>query len=79
MFSKSLNKYASKWVVFSIDILLVCISFIIAHVIRFDIRFDFNISVILPQLVLVILVAAFSFLLVGSYKGVIRHTGTRCV
>ena len=79
MFSKSLNKYASKWVVFSIDILLVCISFIIAHVIRFDIRFDFNISVILPQLVLVILVAAFSFLLVGSYKGVIRHTGTRDV
>ena len=79
MFSKSLNKYASKWVVFSIDILLVCLSFIIAHVIRFDIRFDFNISVILPQLVLVILVAAFSFLLVGSYKGVIRHTGTRDV
>ena len=79
MFSKSLNKYASKWVVLSIDILLVCISFIIAHVIRFDIRFDFNISVILPQLVLVILVAAFSFLLVGSYKGVIRHTGTRDV
>ena len=79
MFSKSLNKYASKWVVFSIDILLVCISFIIAHVIRFDIRFDFNISVILPQLVLVILAACFSFLLVGSYKGVIRHTGTRDV
>ena len=47
--------------------------------IRFDILFDFDQSVIMPQLVLIILAAALSFLLIGSYKGVIRHTGTRDV
>jgi len=79
VFLKSLNNYASKWVVFGIDILLVCISFIVAYAIRFDIRFNFETSVLLPQLVVVGLIAAISFLLIGSYKGVIRHTGTRDV
>ena len=79
MFLKLLNNYASKWVVFIIDICLVCIAFLLTYVIRFDIRFDFDQSVIMPQLVLIILAAALSFLLIGSYKGVIRHTGTRDV
>ena len=79
MFLKLLNNYASKWVVFIIDICLVCISFLLTYVIRFDIRFDFDASTILPQLVLIILAAAIAFLLIGSYKGVIRHTGTRDV
>ena len=79
MFLKLLNNYASKWVVFIIDICLVCIAFLLTYVIRFDIRFDFDQSVIMPQLVLIILSAALSFLLIGSYKGVIRHTGTRDV
>ena len=79
IFLKSLHKYASKWVVFGIDILLICISFILAYAIRFDIRFNFESSVLLPQLVVVVVVAAISFLLIGSYKGVIRHTGTRDV
>jgi len=79
MFLKLLNNYASKWVVFIIDICLVCIAFLLTYVIRFDIRFDFDASVIMPQLVLIILAAALSFLLIGSYKGVIRHTGTRDV
>ncbi|GAB7257494.1 polysaccharide biosynthesis protein [Polaribacter sp. OB-PA-B3] len=78
-FLKALNKYASKWVVFAIDILLVCLSFILAYSIRLDISFNFDFNTIIPQLTVIFLVAAISFLIIGSYKGVIRHTGTKDV
>ena len=78
-FLKALNKYASKWVVFAIDILLVCLSFILAYSIRLDISFNFDFNSIIPQLTVIFLVAAISFLIIGSYKGVIRHTGTKDV
>ena len=78
-FLKALNKYASKWVVFAIDILLVCLSFILAYSIRLDISFNFDFNTIIPQLTVIFLVAVISFLIIGSYKGVIRHTGTKDV
>ncbi|WP_036822765.1 nucleoside-diphosphate sugar epimerase/dehydratase [Polaribacter sp. Hel1_85] len=78
-FLKALNKYASKWVVFVIDVLLVCFSFIIAYSIRFDVSFNFDTSTLISQLVVVMIIAALSFLIIGSYKGIIRHTGTRDV
>jgi FlaA1/EpsC-like NDP-sugar epimerase len=76
-FLKALNKYASKWVVFVFDILLICFSFILAYSIRFDVSFNFDTSTLISQLVLVVVIAAISFLIIGSYKGIIRHTGTR--
>ncbi|WP_299057922.1 SDR family NAD(P)-dependent oxidoreductase [uncultured Polaribacter sp.] len=76
-FLKTLNKYASKWVVLLIDIILVCLSFVIAYIIRFNISFNFEIYNLINQLPVVAIVALFSFLLVGSYKGVIRHTGPK--
>lgn len=76
-FLRTLNKYASKWVVFVIDILLVCFSFILAYTIRFDISFSFDSSTLSLQLILVSIIAAISFLITSSYKGVIRHTGTK--
>ena len=78
-FLKALNKYASKWVVFVFDILLICFSFILAYSIRFDVSFNFDTSTLISQLVLVVVIAAISFLIIGSYKGIIRHTGTRDV
>lgn len=78
-FLKALNKYASKWVVFVIDILLICFSFIVAYSIRFDISFNFDTSILITQLVVVVVIAAISFLIIGSYKGIIRHTGTKDV
>ena len=78
-FLKALNKYASKWVVFAIDILLICLSFILAYSIRLDISFNFDINKIIPQLTIVVIISALSFLIIGSYKGVIRHTGTKDV
>ena len=74
-----LNKYASKWVVLCFDVLLVCVAFILAYLIRFNFSFNFDTTNLKVQIVLVIGASIVSFLLVGSYKGIIRHTGTRDV
>ena len=77
LFLKTLNKYASRWLVLLIDILLVCFAFIVAYAIRFNPSFNFYMSSIKEQLLLIICTSLVSFLLVGSYKGIIRHTGTK--
>lgn len=74
---KWMRTYASKWVVLGIDLLLVCVSYLFAHVTRFSVNYRFDSSTFLTEILVVLGVALFSFLLVGSYKGVIRHTGIR--
>ena len=74
-----LNRNASKWVVLVIDIILVYISFIFAYFIRFNTTLDFNIDVLIYQSPTILVVALSSFFVVGSYKGIIRHTGNRDV
>ncbi|MCL4125780.1 UNVERIFIED_CONTAM: hypothetical protein GTU68_036905, partial [Idotea baltica] len=76
-FLRTLNKYASKWVVLLIDLILVIVSFFIAYFIRFNVSFDFNFSSLINQLPYILFFALLSFLFVGSYKGIIRHTGIR--
>ncbi|MGY0425859.1 MAG: polysaccharide biosynthesis protein [Polaribacter sp.] len=76
-FFKGLNKYASKWVVLVVDIFLMCFSFIVAYSVRFNISFNFETHNLFKQLPVVAIVALFSFLTVGSYKGIIRHTGIK--
>tara|TARA_R110002051_G_scaffold162204_4_gene233722 strand:+ start:607 stop:2499 length:1893 start_codon:yes stop_codon:yes gene_type:complete len=76
-FLKTLNKYASRWLVLGIDILLVCFSFLLAYIIRFNITFNFNTDQLILQVPIIIIVALSSFLMVGSYKGIVRHTGTK--
>lgn len=72
-----LNKFSSKWLVLCIDLFLVACSFVLAYFIRFDASFGFDMSILFYQIPLVLFLAFVSFLLVGSYKGIIRHTGTR--
>ncbi len=74
---RTLNKYASRWLVLAIDIFLVCFSFIVAYTIRFNISLDFNTVQFFVQIPIVAILALSSFLMVGSYKGIIRHTGTK--
>ncbi|MFT4801391.1 MAG: FlaA1/EpsC-like NDP-sugar epimerase, partial [Flavobacteriaceae bacterium] len=76
---KALHKSASRWLVLVIDVFLVCFSFIIAYAVRFNVSLNFDFSVLALQLPIVSIVSLFSFLFVGSYKGIIRHTGTRDV
>lgn len=74
-----LNRNASKWVVLVIDLILVYISFIFAYFVRFNTTFDFDTGALIYQSPTILVVALLSFFVVGSYKGIIRHTGTRDV
>ena len=73
------QRYASKWLVLAIDLVVVAISFMLSYFIRFNLTFDFDVSKLLVQLPVVIAIALISFLIIGSYKGVVRHTGVRDV
>ncbi len=69
------QKYASKWLVLAIDLAIVLSTFFIAYVIRFNFTLNFDLKQFLVQLPFLAVVAAASFLLIGSFKSVIRHTG----
>ena len=73
------QRYASKWLVLAIDLVIVAISFLLSYFIRFNLTFNFDVSKLLAQLPAVIAIALISFLIIGSYKGVVRHTGVRDV
>jgi len=68
---------APRWLVLAIDMYIVANTFILGYIIRFNFQLDFNKSNLLIALPVVILIAFISFLLVGSYKGIVRYTGIR--
>lgn len=74
---KAFDKYASRWVVLFIDIILVCISFVLAYTVRFNASLNFDQESLYYQLPFIAIISFISFLIVGSYKGIIRHTGPR--
>ena len=71
------HKHASQWLVLSIDIAITLINFFLAYVIRYGITLDFDKSTLIYQLPIIAIISSISFLIVGSYKGVVRHTGLR--
>jgi len=71
------NQVTARWVVLLIDIFLVLQTFFVAYIVRFNFTLDFGAYHFVYQLPLIAFLALFSFYLIGSYKGVIRHTGTR--
>lgn len=73
------QKYTSKWIVLVIDLMLVSITFVFSYLIRFNLTLNFDIDKLLLQLPVIIAIGAISFLITGSYKGVVRHTGVRDV
>ena len=68
------NKFTSRWIVLSIDVYLTVLSFILAYLIGCDLEYNFKAIYILP---IILIVSLFCFLITGSYKGVIRHTGLK--
>jgi FlaA1/EpsC-like NDP-sugar epimerase len=72
-----LKNNAPRWLVLIIDTYIVANTFILAYLIRFNFHLNFDTPQFLKQLPLVIVGALFCFLLIGSYKGVIRRTGIR--
>src|SRR5690606_24344710 len=73
------HRYASKWLVLAIDVCTISISFVLSYLIRFNLTLDFEVGKLFVQLPIVALIALISFLITGSYKGVVRHTGVRDV
>lgn len=69
------EKYASKWLVLAIDLGIVMLTFLMAYAIRFNFTLNFDIEQLIVQIPFVLLMASVSFLIVGSFKSVIRHTG----
>lgn len=73
------HRYASKWLVLLIDVGIVCFSFILSYFIRFNLTFEFDTEQLFLQLPVVCGLSLISFLITGSYTGVVRHTGVRDV
>ncbi|WP_299436896.1 nucleoside-diphosphate sugar epimerase/dehydratase [uncultured Aquimarina sp.] len=71
------HKHASKWLVLSIDIAITILNFFLAYVVRFGITLDFEVTNLVYQIPVMTILAGISFLMIGSYKGVVRHTGMR--
>ncbi len=69
------QRYASKWLVFLIDVSVVLVTLFFAYLIRFNFTLNFDTKQFLVQLPYLSIVAIVSFFAVGSYKSVIRHTG----
>ena len=72
---KTANRYASRWLVLSIDCFLVLYTFVFAYLIRFNFTLDFSITDFYIQQPVVLVLSLASFMFIGSYKGVVRHTG----
>ena len=77
IFKKLIKNNTPRWLVLLIDIYIVANTFIIAYLIRFNFNFSFNVAILSKQVPIVVLVSLASFLIIGSYKGIIRHTGYR--
>lgn len=69
------QKYASKWLVLLIDLLIVVFTFFLAYLIRFNFKIEFDINLMMAQVPYMLLAALISFLTVGSHTGVVRYTG----
>ncbi|WP_010517330.1 polysaccharide biosynthesis protein [Croceivirga radicis] len=78
-FFRTGQRYASKWTVLLIDLCIVSFSFILAYFIRFNLSFDFDVEQLWMQLPVVVVLFFLAFLVSGSNKGVVRHTGIKDV
>tara|TARA_R110002073_G_scaffold72537_1_gene177579 strand:- start:599427 stop:601307 length:1881 start_codon:yes stop_codon:yes gene_type:complete len=76
-FLKGANATVSRWVVLLIDVSIVLQTFFLAYLIRFNFILDFEGHHFLFQVPVVATVALLSFLIVGSHKGTVRHTGIK--
>ncbi len=70
-----ISNSSPRWLVLLIDTFLVLNAFFISYLIRFNFSFSFGTHHIAWQIPMVALVALLGFLITGSYKGIVRHTG----
>ena len=68
------NKYVSKWLVLTIDLSIVLLTFCLSYFIRFNFTFNFKIENFFIQLPIMFFVAGISFYVFGTFRSAIRHT-----
>lgn len=76
-FLKRKNKYTSRWIVLLIDLSITMQAFFLAYLIRFNFKLNFSEYDMIAQMPFIFVLALISFLSVGSYKGIVRHTGIK--
>lgn len=74
---KHIDRHASRWLVFAIDLSIVVHAFVLAYLIRFNFSFHFDWQHLQYQLPTVVLVSGVCFLIIGSHKGIVRHSGQK--
>ena len=74
-FGNNASKYVSRWLVLLIDTITVVSTFFLAYLIRFNFTLNFDLDKFFIQVPILAAMAVTSFLFIGSYKGVVRHTG----
>ncbi|MCC7520044.1 MAG: polysaccharide biosynthesis protein [Flavobacteriaceae bacterium] len=57
--------------------IIVLNTFFVSYLVRFNFTLDFDKSYIKYQIPFIAVVSLISFLLIGSYKGIVRHTGIK--
>lgn len=72
-----IHNYTPRWLVLLIDLYIVANTFLLAYLIRFNFSLSFDTSKLIIQLGFVLAAAFIAFVVTGSYKGVIRHTGIK--
>ncbi|MDF1516499.1 MAG: nucleoside-diphosphate sugar epimerase/dehydratase [Lutibacter sp.] len=72
-----INNSVPRWIVLLIDLYIVANTFILAYFIQFNFMLSFDTSKLIFQIPIVLGAALIGFLLIGSYKGIIRHTGLK--
>ncbi len=74
LFSLS-RRFLSRWVILTIDMILVVGAFFLAYVLRFNFEIDaIRLQVMSSQVLIYSLASLVSFLVVRPYRGIIRHT-----
>jgi len=74
---RNTNVYVSKWTVWVIDLVLVLHCLFFAYLIRFNFTLNFDSQSFELVIPFVLVLSGLSFFIVGSHKGVIRHTGEK--
>lgn len=77
LFQKGANANVARWVVLLIDVFLVLQSFIGAYLVYFNFNLSFQQYGFFAQLPMVAIIASFYFIIIGSYKGTVRQTGSK--
>lgn len=76
LFERFSGRFLSRWIVLSIDLFFVFVLFQFALLIRYNFEVDtIDLFMIYERNLYVTLVYVASFLIFGSYKGIIRQTG----